>query len=245
MDKIIRICLGLFTIILVAFAGVLTYTAYNETMYRNSLEGTYTYTCTITTDAPLYNVTLFIPVPVDMAGNSPMVSRFSNRTMNGVPADWGTTLFGTGKSTLLKVTTPAITVPEGTTASRPYMITLSSETTSRTPIDTRDPARKSALFRPVQALTTRKCPGEIAAGAGAQCASYTTSLYADYTTSPETITTIQASVTGRNTWTIFEPRSNEYRADVIIVMNGSHKGWGVMEGNLSSGIGMYDIPAGA
>lgn len=245
MDKIIRICLGLFTIILVAFTGVLTYTAYTETMYRNSLEGTYTYTCTITTDAPLYNVTLFIPVPVDPAGNSPMVSRFSNRTMNGVPADWETTLFGTGKSTLLKVTTPAITVPEGTTASYPFTITFSSETTSRTSIDTRDPVDKSAMFRPVQALAARECPGEIAAGAGAQCASYATSLYADYTTSPETITTIQASVTGRNIWTIFEPRSNDYRADVITVMKGSHKGWGVMEGNLSSGIGTYDIPAGA
>jgi hypothetical protein len=245
MDKIIEICLGLFTIILVVFAGVLTYTAYSETMYRNTLEGTYTYTCTITTDAPLYNVTLFIPVPVDPAGSSPMVSLFSSRMMQGMPADWETTLFDTGKSTLLKVTTPAITVPEGTTASHPYTITLSSETTSRIPIDTRDPAGKSAMFRPVQALAARECPAKIAAGTGAQCASYTTSLYADFTTSPETITTIQAYVTGKNTWTIFEPRSNEYRADVITVMKGSHKGWGVMEGNLSSGIGTYDIPAGA
>ena len=48
-----------------------------------------------------------------------MVSEFSNQTMNGVPADWDTTLFDTGKSTLLKVTTPAIIPPEGTTASKP------------------------------------------------------------------------------------------------------------------------------
>jgi hypothetical protein len=244
MDKIIKICLGLFTIILVAFAGALTYTAYSETMYTDTLEGTYSYTCTITTDASLYNVTLFIPVPVDPVGNSPMVSLFSNRMMQGVPANWETTLFDTGKSTLLKVTTPVITVPEGTTASHPYKITLSSGTPSRTPIDTRDPAAKSVMFRPVQALTASECPGEISAGAGAQCASYTTSLYADYTTSPETITTIQSSVTGRNTWTIFEPRSNEYRADVITVMKGSHKGWTLMDGLLSSGIGTYDIPAG-
>jgi hypothetical protein len=243
MDKIIKICLGLFTIILVAFAGLLTYTAYTETMYSNTLEGTYTYTSTITTDAPLYNVTLFIPVPVDPAGNSPMVSLFSNRTMNGVPADWVTTLFGTGKSTLLKVTTPAITVPEGTSASHPFTITFSSETASRTPIDTRDPAGKSAMFRPVQALTARECPGKIAAGAGAECASYTTSLFADFSTSPETLVTIQASVTGRNSWTIFEPHSNEYRADVITVIKGSHKGWTGMDGILSSGAGTYDVPA--
>jgi hypothetical protein len=101
------------------------------------------------------------------------------------------------------------------------------------------------MFRPVQVLTTRECPKEISAGAGTQCASYTTSLYADYTTTSEAVTTIQAYITGRNTWTIFEPRSNEYRAGVITVMNGSHKGWTAMDGMLSSGTGTYDIPAGA
>ena len=101
------------------------------------------------------------------------------------------------------------------------------------------------MFRPVQALTGGECPAEISAWTGAQCASYTTSLYADYTTSPETLMTMQAYVTGRNTWTIFEPRSNEYHSGVIIVMKGSHKGWTAMDGILSSGIGTYDIPAGA
>ena len=43
MDKIIRISLGLFIVILVAFAGIMTYTAYTETAYRNTLTGTYTY----------------------------------------------------------------------------------------------------------------------------------------------------------------------------------------------------------
>jgi hypothetical protein len=101
MDKIIKITLGLFIVILVAFTGIITYTTYTETAYKNSLAGTYTYTCTITTDAPLYNVTLFIPVPADLTGNSPMVSGFSSHMMNGVPAEWDTTLFDTGKSTLL------------------------------------------------------------------------------------------------------------------------------------------------
>ena len=71
MDKIIRITLGLFIVILAAFTGILTYTAYTEIAYRNTLTGTYTYSCTITTDAPLYNVTLFIPVPVDRNGQFP------------------------------------------------------------------------------------------------------------------------------------------------------------------------------
>jgi hypothetical protein len=255
MDKIIRICLGLLTIILVAFAGLLTYTAYTEITYRNTLEGTYTYTCTITTDAPLYNVTLFIPVPVDPSGNSPMVSRFSNRMINGVPADWETTLFDTGKSTLLKVTTPVIPVPEGTTASHEYAITISSETTSRTPIDTRDPVNGSAMFRPVQNLHKIGCIGKwspiskTAKQIGVMdfqeaCSEYNTSIYADYETSPDTQVTIESTLHGRNTWTIFEQGSNEYYTGISIVLAGKQHGWAGPYGSLETGIGSYDVPGG-
>ncbi|MFA5267106.1 MAG: hypothetical protein WC379_03975 [Methanoregula sp.] len=244
MDKILKICLGLLTIILVAFGGLLTYTAYTEITYRNTLEGTYTYTCTITTDAPLYNVTLFIPVPVDPAGNSPMVSRFSNRMMNGVPADWETILFDTGKSTLLKITTPAIPVPEGTTTSHPYIITFSSETASRTPVETRDPAGTGVMFRPPQDLREYGCPAARDDGSS-RCFTYNASAFADYSTSADTFVTITSAVDGKNTWTVFEPQSNEYHTDISIGMKGENHGWVVPEGTLSSGTGTYDIPAGA
>ena len=158
MDKIISITLGLFIIILAAFTGIVGYNGYVDTAYRNTINGNYTYSCTITTDGPLYNVTLFIPVPADRTGNSPMVSEFSSHGMKGVPTDWETTLFDTGKSTLLKVTTPAIIPPEGTTAAHPYTITFSSETTLHFPIETRDPVEKGVMFRPVQVLTENRMP---------------------------------------------------------------------------------------
>jgi hypothetical protein len=245
MDRVMKITLALFFIILAAFIGMVAYNGYVDTAYRNTFFGNYSYTCTISTDAPLSNVTFFIPVPADREGNSPVVSAFSSHTVNGIPAEWQTALYDTGKSTMIKVEVPAIVPPEGTTASNPYTLVLSSEASSRNPIDTKNPVDKSAMFRPVQALTARECPQEISTGAGAQCTSYTTSLYADYTTSPDTIMTIQASITGRNTWTIFEPRSNEYRTVVITVMKGSHKGWVAMDGILSSGAGTYDISGGA
>jgi hypothetical protein len=229
MDKIIKTSLGLFMVILVAFAGMITYTGYTETAYRNTISGTYTYTCTITMDSPLYNVTLFIPVPVDNTGNSPIVSKFSSQMMNGVPADWETTLFDTGKSTLLKVTTPA---------------TFSSVTTSRTPLDTRNPVEKSAMFRPVQALSEKPCP-QGPADSSSRCFTYTTSVYADYMTAADTTVTITSAVTGKNTWTIFEPRSNEYHTDISTSMKGENHGWVVLKGKLTSVTGTYDIPAGA
>jgi hypothetical protein len=241
MDTIIKASLGLLIVILVAFTTIITYTGYTETAYRNTISGTYTYTCTITTDSPLSNVTLFIPVPVDKAGNSPMVSAFSSHMMNGVPADWDTTLFDTGKSTLLKVTTPAIIPPAGTSAQHPYTVTISSETTSRTPIDTRNPVEKSAMFRPVQALNENTCP-PATAGPGSRCYTYASSLYADYTTSADTTVTVTSSVDAKNTWDVFGPHSNEYHTGITLTLRGPNHGWAVPAGKLSYGTGSYDSP---
>jgi len=240
MDTIIKTTLALFIILLAAFSGFLVLTLYPEAAYQNSVAGTYTYTCTITTDSSLSNVTFFIPVPADPAGNSPMDSAFSSRTMNGVPADWDTALFDTGKATLLKVMTPAIIPPEGTSAQHPYMITFSKETTDRTPINTTNPVDQSAMFRPVQALNETTCPPGSADSAG-RCFTYTTPLYADYHAVPTAIVTITADVKGKNTWTIFEPRFNEYTSAVGTKIHGENHGWVFLEGELTSGTGTYDI----
>jgi hypothetical protein len=231
MDTIIKITAGIFIVIFAAFTGFMTYTAYTEAAYRNTLTGTYTYTCTISTDSPLYNVTLFIPVPVDPEGNSPVMAAFSSHSVKGVPPGWETVLFDTGKSTLVKVMTPAVIPPQGTSAQHPYTVTLSSETTLHTPIDTRNPVGKSAMFRPVQGLN----------GNGA----YTTSLYADYTTSPDAVVKVTSAVTGKTTWKIFESRSNEYHTGISVVIQGENHGWVVPVGHLESGIGSYDVPAGS
>src|SRR5512138_515434 len=107
MDRIITITIAVFLIILAAFVSITGYGFYVDTAYRNSFTGNYTYSYTLTTDGPLTNLTLFLPVPDDRSGNSPMVTYFGTGTTTGMPADWNATLFGTGKATLLKVTTPS------------------------------------------------------------------------------------------------------------------------------------------
>ncbi len=85
MDRIIKITLGIFIIVLVTFVTLIGYTGYIENAYRSSLSSTYSYTCTITTDSPLSNVTLFIPVPADMEGNSPIIAQISAHTDHRCP----------------------------------------------------------------------------------------------------------------------------------------------------------------
>jgi hypothetical protein len=54
--------------------------------------------------------------------------------------------------------------------------------------------------------------------------------------------TITSSLTGRNDWKIFEPKENEYRTGIYVLMSGDQKGWSTVSGDLEKGIGAYDAP---
>jgi len=103
MDRVIKITLGIFLVILVAFASVVSYNFYVETAYRTSLVSKYSYSCTITTTEPLSNVTLFLPLPAKSSGNSAVIERVGARDVAGLPGDWSAVLFGTDKATFLKI----------------------------------------------------------------------------------------------------------------------------------------------
>ena len=230
-------------IIFVVFSTVVSYQIVVENAYRTSLSSTYTYTCTITTDSPLYNVTLFIPVPADSRGNSPIVERFSTHDIAGLPDDWTATLYDTGKATMVRITTPAIVPPGRTSPKNPFTFTLSSEMKSDTVIDTREPIENSAMFRPIRDIRQVSCPPDSSLINGTpRCSRYITSLYADYQASPHASVMITSSITGKNSWKIFEPGSNEYSSSFSQLLVGENRGWEMVNGYLQSSIGRYDVP---
>ncbi len=121
------------------------------------------------------------------------------------------------------------TLPEN-----PYGIILSSEMKSDTVIDTREPINNSAMFRPVRDLRQVSCPPGSSEEKGTpHCYRYLTSLYADYQASKNASVTITSSLTGNNSWKIFEPRSNEYTTTISLLMSGEHPGWSTMNGTLT------------
>jgi hypothetical protein len=243
LDKIIRITLGLFMIIFIIFLSVVSFQLYVEHTYRASLNSTYSYTCTITTSSTLSDVTFFIPVPADTRGNSPVVERFSTRDIGGLPYDWTVTLFDTGKATMVRITTPGIVTPPETSREKPFSISLSSELTSGTLIDTREPLANSALFRPARDVREVYCPPDNSSLPGTPlCYHYNTSLYADYRALPDTRVSLISSITGRNSWEIFEPGSNEYTSRISLEMVGAKHGWETVSGFLRNSTGRYDVP---
>ncbi|MFA4824601.1 MAG: hypothetical protein WC593_05520 [Methanoregula sp.] len=244
MDKIIRITSGLIIVLLVAFVASVCYTGFVEKAYRTSLSSTYEYSCTITTDSRLSNVTLFIPVPADHTGNSPMVTKYSAHTIEGVPADWKVTLFDTGKATVAKITTPAIVPPPETSPSHPFTIRLSMNTGSKQVINTHSPVEQGVMFRPVQGLQKVNCPVKNSEVNGNPvCYHYLIPVYADYQAPMDASVSITSSLQGKNSWKIFEPQFNEYAADIGVLMFGENHGWTVMKGSLESNRGTYNVPA--
>ena len=243
MDKIIKISLSLLIVILIAFTSAVAFQVATETAYLNSLSSTYSYKFTITTDSKFSNVTLFIPVPADPRGYSPIVAGYSARNIAGIPDDWTVTLYDTGKATMVRIVTPAINPPAGTSAANPFTLTLSSDMKSGTIINTREPVNNSAMFYPVRNLQPVTCSPAVPEGKGTpQCYRYITSLYADYEATPDTSVNITSAIVGKNSWKVFESGSNEYVTTTSLQMTGSRHGWETMTGILTTGTGSYDTP---
>jgi hypothetical protein len=246
MDKIIRITLGLFIVVIVVFAAFVTYAMFVDNAYRTSLNSTYSYSCTITTDSVLTNVTFFVPVPADPSGNSPVVTRISAQDISGIPGDWNVVLFDTGKAILLKINAPRISPVIHTGTATPNPIRFSVDVKTSRVIDTLTPGVDDSVFRPVQSIRDVTCPPNTSVYAGTpRCTEYLTAIYADYTAAPNATLTISSRITGRNEWKIFEPRYNEYQNEIDVLMFGDNHGWTSTKGWLESGIGFYDAPVHA
>jgi hypothetical protein len=238
MDKIIKITLGLFIIILIAFTSVLGYNAYVTQEFLSTSSGTTIYTCTITSDSILSNVTFFIPVPADPGGSSPIIRRISEKDISGLPAGWQTTILDSGKGTMVKITTPSIRPPAGTAPGARYDYTFSVNVTAKTLEDTKSPMETSMMFRPVQDQKNVQCPAELTNIAGSPtCYEYLTTIYADYDAVPNATVIITSSLDVKNEWTIFSPEYSEYRADIFLLMFGANHGWVNTRGSLITGLG--------
>jgi hypothetical protein len=243
MDKVIKVTAGFLIIILVIFVFVASYNAHVEKSYRESLISMYFYTCTLSTDSQLSNVTFFIPLPATKGGNSGVIERFSAREVGGLPADWKIALIGSSKGTVVEIKTPVINPAHGGVAAKKLTTVLSLTVNSSHLIDTVTPQENESVFRPMQGLVKSDCPDQASGTADRRtCYRYMSPVYADYTASPDTRLEISASITGTNTWKIFEPARNEYHATFDVLLFGEQHGWTTGKGLLETGIGTYNAP---
>jgi hypothetical protein len=199
---------------------------------------TSTYTCTITTDALLTNVTFFIPVPATGGGNSPIIGRISDKDTSPLPEGWKISLYDTGKATYVKITAAKIEPPAGTKPGEKYSNAFTAGTITRQLAETRSPVDSGVIFRPVQNIERAECPAELVNSPGSPtCYRYLTTVYADYDTVPAATVIIDSAMNVKNEWTILKPEFSEYRATISLLMFGSNHGWTLTKGWLETNIG--------
>jgi len=238
MDRTFSALLALTVIGCVAGAGGLGYLWYTDMAYRTSFTGSYDYTVTISTTATLLNATFFMPVPADANGTSAVFETAGAGRIDGAPADWSFSPYGTIKTAMLKLEARDIVPIREGSAVLPYVIRVN--VTGKKAVETGDPIGRGAALRPVKAVTSSSCSsGDTGA---ATCTAYRGSVFADYDTAPDTRVTVEIAVVGRNSWAIFEPAANEYRERLVVVMTGPQHQWQQADGAVAAGIGV-PLPA--
>jgi len=243
VDSVIRIVLAAFIVILCGFIAGIAYNGFIESSYRASLESSFTYNLSLSTDSTLVNATFFIPVPEDRGGNSPIIEDFSAGNVSGLPENWTAILYDTGKTTLVKITARSIPGPVTGGSQAPVVITLAVNSTDRHRIETADPIGNGTMFRPVDDLRRVPCLAGTTDIGMPECFEYHIPVYADYEAGENASVTITTSLTGRNDWKIFGPEFNRYTAGFTVTFIGRSNGWGTAAGVLVDRNGYYDAPA--
>lgn len=237
MDRTLSVVLAILAVASAIFLAAISLTAYAGISYRATFSGTYEYRVSISSDTPLGNVTLYIPIPARGMGSSEVLEKIGSGGLQGLPAGWEISLIGTEKFTMLEVTAREM---DAAPVGRPYH--LSVDAPSDGGIDTRNPESGGLVLAPVVPTRPGVC-GDMESGPspGMRCEHYDGMVYADFTGPANARLTILTVVTGRNSWDVFGPSSNEYHEGLQVSFSGGERGWRTGEGIRASGIGDYGI----
>jgi len=210
---------------------------YTEITYRATLLSTYEYRVTITSDTTLENVTLYVPIPARGRENSAVLSAIGAGELRGLPPGWNTSLIGTEKITMLELTAPEIAAnPVGV----PYLLSVTAH--SGGPIDTMNAGTGDLVLAPSAVKTPVGCENmDFQVSSDTRCELYQGSAYADFTAPGNVHLSVFGFLTGRNTWDVFGPSSNEYQDGLQVSFSGGARGWQKGDGILVTGIGDYGI----
>ena len=237
MERTLSIVVAILAAVTVVFIAAVSLTLYMGMTYRATLSSTYEYRVSITNDAPLGNVTLFLPIPARRPGISAVLEEIGAGGLRGLPQGWKSSLIGTRKFTMLEVTAPAI-APTG--AGKPYL--LSANATVRGPIDTKNAGTDDLVLEPAADMTPVPCGDTVSqASPEASCVVYEGPVYAGFTAPADAHLGIFISVDGMNSWDVFGPSSNEYQDGLQVSFSGGARGWQTGKGILVTGIGDYGI----
>jgi hypothetical protein len=237
MDRTLFAVLAVLAVASAIFLAAISLSAYVGIAYRATLTSTYEYRVSIASDATIGNVTLYLPIPAPVRGKSVVLEEIGAGGLSGVPGGWNSSLIGTEKFTLLEVTAREIAP---TPAGKPQVLSIT--TGVRGPINTRDAGPDDLVLVPSAERRQTACGGRDAGEApDMRCELYEGPVYADFTAPGSVHLSVYVSLTGRNSWDVLGPSSNEYQDGLQVSFSDGARGWRSGDGLLVTGIGDYSL----
>jgi len=239
MKTLLKIWIG-FVLILIVSAGMLSFWWEEKKLeaYNNTFMGSYVYDIQITTDLPLNNITLYVPLP--WVNNTSTVSQSIMNITNGQNPAWEYTLVKTEHGPMLSMRTERIEPKfalrgEGPdTYSRPVI--LATTVFFNDTINTKNPVGNAEVLMPRYNSANL---GAITSYRNAISYRYDSIIYAHYETSPDARVSIAVRRDAQNEWWIGGWQSNSYRELIITELSGPQNGWIIVNGELVTGEGTY------
>jgi len=232
MDKTFRALLIVLTIG-IAISGIFAgFALYADMRYENTFKSSYNYKFSIYTDSVLENVKIYVPLPSGNTGNSEIGLEAGKKPARGLPEDWEIEILGADNWIMLEMNTDRME-PQAKGEEISFFVTSDS----KKKIDTKNPIKFAEVLRPVNNPERIACEQDI--GTGAQCYMYTGQVFVYFLTEKDANVQIDVSLTGENSWDIFNPESNMFSDTQSVTIIGGGKGWYKTTGMMNAAIGIY------
>lgn len=231
-DQILQALISVLVILFILLAGPYIVGSLQERAYTSSLMSDLTYTVTISTNASLTHISLFIPIPSDGKGRSPIIDQVGMEDNSRVFQGWNTSIYGANSETYLKLWTDYLPGPFEGTERIDYTLLVAAPVDSA--LHTREPERYDFVLFPDENLTEIPCNEE---DSGVRCFEYETRMYAAYRVPSQASVKIQVNLIGGNRWHIFQEYQNRYTDTMVALFTGPTSGWYEVRGELHTSLG--------
>jgi hypothetical protein len=231
-DRILQGLIAILAIVFVVLAGPFIASSVLEQIYSATRESELQYSLTITTSSALSDVTLFIPLPTDGKGMSPVIQLLGTGNQSTTFGRFDASIYGANNESYLRLSTDLLYGPLNATELT-YFFTITADSSA---LHTRLPLRYDYTLLPKQSLIEVSC-GTVPCVGQPLCFQYQSLIYASYNTSPDARVEIRADLSGSNQWKIVRESRNGYTDSLVVQLHGPASGWYTADGYLVTSCG--------
>jgi hypothetical protein len=230
-DRVFQGLIAILAILVVVLAGPYILTSVLEKVYSSTRVSELQYTVTLTTSSSLSDLTLFIPLPTDGRGMSPIIQELGAGNRNTIFEEFQVSIYGANNESYLKVSTDQVPSLPGIETTYTFDIRANAPA-----LHTRLPLQYDFTLLPKEDLNAVPCGMDPQPDSGL-CFQYRSLIFASYRTSSDTKVEIRVDLIAFNRWKIGQEYHNGYSDHLGILLQGPTEGWHTAEGRMVTSIG--------